>query len=53
MQSKVNKVEREADKTIEKVNKVLDKLPDAEVDRFVKEWKALDKVMSKSMEMTL
>ena len=40
LQSRVNKAGREADKTIEKVNKVLSKLPDEMADRFVKEWKA-------------
>lgn len=40
LQSRVNRAEREAGKTIEKVNRVLSKLPDEMADWFVKEWKA-------------
>lgn len=40
LQNRVNKAERETDQTIEKVNKVLSKLPDEMARRFVKEWKA-------------
>ena len=41
---------READKTIEKVNKVLSKLPDEMADRFVKEWKAPERSRDFEME---
>lgn len=40
LQNRVNKAERETDQTIEKVNKVLSKLPDEMARRFAKEWKA-------------
>lgn len=51
LQSKLNKAEREADKTIEKVNKVLGKLPEDMADRFVKEWKAPERSRSRGFDM--
>lgn len=51
LQSKLSRAEREADKTIEKVNKVLGKLPDDMADRFVKEWKAPERSRSRGFDM--
>ena len=51
LKSKVSKAEREADKTIEKVNKVLGKLPEDMADRFVKEWKAPERSRSRGFDM--
>lgn len=51
LQSKLNKAEREADKIIEKVNKVLGKLPGDMADRFVKEWKAPERSRSRGFDM--
>lgn len=51
LQTKLSKAEREADKTIEKVNKVLGKLPDDMADRFVKEWKAPERSRSRGFDM--
>lgn len=51
LQSKLSMAEREADKTIEKVNKVLGKLPDDMADRFVKEWKAPERSRSRGFDM--
>ena len=51
LQAKLNKAEREADKTIEKVNKVLGKLPEDMADRFVKEWKAPERSRSRGFDM--
>lgn len=51
LQAKLSKAEREADKTIEKVNKVLGKLPEDMADRFVKEWKAPERSRSRGFDM--
>ena len=40
MQEKLNRTERESDKIIKKVNRLLDKLPEDMAGRFRKEWKA-------------
>ena len=50
LQTKLSKAEREADKTIKKVNKVLGKLPEDMADRFVKEWKAPERSRGFDME---
>lgn len=50
LQTKLSKAEREADKTIKKVNKVLGKLPEDMADRFVKEWKAPERSWGFDME---
>ena len=40
LQEKLNRTERESDKIIKKVNRLLDKLPEDMAGRFRKEWKA-------------
>ena len=40
LRAKLSKAMHEVDKTIEKINKVLGKLPEEMVSRFVKEWKS-------------
>ena len=38
LQSQVVSAEKEADRVMDKVNKVLGKLPDEVADRFIKQW---------------
>lgn len=50
---KEQKIDKEADQIIERVNKVLGKLPDDVADKFIKEWKAektLERGMSQGRE---
>ena len=51
LQAKLSKAEREANKTIEKINKVLGKLPENVVSLFVKEWKAPEQSRSRGFDM--
>lgn len=46
LQSKVLSAEKEADKVMDKVNKVLGKLPDEVADRFIKQWNTPEKSKS-------
>lgn len=48
LQSKVRSAEKEADLIMDKVNKILDELPDEVADRFIKQWNAPEQ--SKSHE---
>lgn len=50
---KIGSVGRKADKILERVGKVLDRLPDGVTDAFVKEWESLDKEKSMDIEMDI
>ncbi len=50
LQSRLNKAEREADKVLDKVNKVLGKLPDDTAEQFVKAWKSAERTQSRGFE---
>lgn len=50
LKNKVQAADREADKVIDKVNRVLKKLPDEVADKFMQAWKA-DKTMEQSRDM--
>jgi hypothetical protein len=50
LRSQVVSAEKEADRVMDKVNKVLGKLPEDMVDRFVKEWKAPERSRGFDME---
>jgi hypothetical protein len=50
LRSQVVSAEKEADRVMDKVNKVLGKLPDEVADRFVKEWKAPERSWGFDME---
>ena len=50
LRSQVVSAEKEADRVMDKVNKVLGKLPDEVADRFVKEWKAPERSRGFDME---
>ena len=43
LQRKVLLAEKKADKVIDRINKVLGKLPDEVADRFIKEWDSLER----------
>lgn len=51
LRAKLNKAMHEVDKTIEKINKVLGKLPEEMVSRFVKEWKSPERSRNRGFDM--
>ena len=51
LRAKLSKAMHEVDKTIEKINKVLGKLPEEMVSRFVKEWKSPERSRSRGFDM--
>lgn len=51
LQSKVLSADKQAEKVIDKINKVLGKLPDEVADRFIKQWNAPERSQSHNLGM--